>query len=209
MTSDPTGACKRCGEVHERCSAHNRAGRPCGRYPVPGARVCRLHGGAAPQVKAAAEVRLVSERARAELLRFGAPADDVHPLEAAYRVMLEALGDREWARAQLAADVAETGPAGALMADNQGRLKGSVWWDLAAEAEARFRVLARTLIDANFENRRLELAEREAGRIARAIVGALKALGHDTGTDEVRRAIAEALRAEAAADEPPALTTGP
>ena len=35
----------------ERCSAHRRDGEPCGARAVPGATVCRVHGGAAPQVK--------------------------------------------------------------------------------------------------------------------------------------------------------------
>ncbi len=43
-----------------RCAAHNRQGRPCGNRPVPGARVCRLHGGSAPQVIASARVRLLA-----------------------------------------------------------------------------------------------------------------------------------------------------
>lgn len=40
------------------CTATNRQGKRCGKSPVPGAAVCRMHGGAAPQVKAKAEERL-------------------------------------------------------------------------------------------------------------------------------------------------------
>ena len=43
---------------HEnRCTARNRAGKPCGAYAVRGGRVCRVHGGP-PQVIAAAKRRL-------------------------------------------------------------------------------------------------------------------------------------------------------
>lgn len=38
--------CERCGQVHLRCTAHNRAGGPCGRFPMRGIKVCYKHGGA-------------------------------------------------------------------------------------------------------------------------------------------------------------------
>lgn len=41
-----------------RCKATNRQGQRCGRAPILGGTVCRMHGGAAPQVKNAAEERL-------------------------------------------------------------------------------------------------------------------------------------------------------
>lgn len=41
-----------------RCTATNRRGTRCEKSPEPGATVCRMHGGAAPQVKAAALDRL-------------------------------------------------------------------------------------------------------------------------------------------------------
>lgn len=43
-----------------RCTATNRAGTRCGRRPIPGGSVCVMHGGGAPQVKAAALERLRS-----------------------------------------------------------------------------------------------------------------------------------------------------
>ena len=46
-----------------RCTARNQAGRRCGRASIPGGHVCRMHGGAAPQVRAAAERRLQVEQA--------------------------------------------------------------------------------------------------------------------------------------------------
>lgn len=43
----------------ERCTADSRQqGRRCRNRPRPGARVCRMHGGKAPQVERAAELRL-------------------------------------------------------------------------------------------------------------------------------------------------------
>lgn len=43
-----------------RCTATNRQGKRCGKPPIPGGTVCRMHGGAAPQVKAAAMERLMA-----------------------------------------------------------------------------------------------------------------------------------------------------
>ncbi len=44
--------------MNPTCRATNRQGKRCGRAPIPGGAVCYYHGGAAPQVKLAAEVRL-------------------------------------------------------------------------------------------------------------------------------------------------------
>ncbi len=41
-----------------QCTATNRQGKRCGKPPILGGKVCRMHGGAAPQVKAKAEARL-------------------------------------------------------------------------------------------------------------------------------------------------------
>lgn len=41
------------------CKATNNRGQRCKRAPIPGGTVCRYHGGAAPQVKAKAEQRLL------------------------------------------------------------------------------------------------------------------------------------------------------
>lgn len=46
--------------VTPRCTATNNRGQPCRAYPVHGATVCRAHGGAAPQVRAKAEQRILA-----------------------------------------------------------------------------------------------------------------------------------------------------
>lgn len=42
----------------QRCGKHTRSGRDCHNWAIRGGTVCRMHGGAAPQVKAKAEDRL-------------------------------------------------------------------------------------------------------------------------------------------------------
>lgn len=43
-----------------RCTARNRSGYRCQRYPLQGATVCAKHGGAAPQVRRKAALRLAA-----------------------------------------------------------------------------------------------------------------------------------------------------
>lgn len=55
--------CDRCGQPHAMCAAHTRSGQPCKSRPMSGQRVCRMHGGSAPQVRAAAENRQLQQAA--------------------------------------------------------------------------------------------------------------------------------------------------
>lgn len=43
-----------------KCTAHKKSGAPCGKEAIAGGNVCRFHGGAASQVKAAAKLRLLA-----------------------------------------------------------------------------------------------------------------------------------------------------
>src|SRR6478752_7133090 len=63
--TDPSGA-----DLHadKRCTARSsRTAKPCRAFRVPGAVVCKMHSGSAPQVKAAARRRL--ERAADALVQ--------------------------------------------------------------------------------------------------------------------------------------------
>ncbi|WP_157553818.1 HGGxSTG domain-containing protein [Microbacterium hominis] len=52
------------------CSARTVSGQPCKRPPIKGSNVCRAHGGAAPQVRAKAQVRILmsADAAAAKLI---------------------------------------------------------------------------------------------------------------------------------------------
>jgi hypothetical protein len=60
------------------CGRRTRAGTPCQKSPIKGGTVCRLHGGAAPQVKKAAKLRLLElvDPAIATLARIMATSDN-------------------------------------------------------------------------------------------------------------------------------------
>ncbi len=67
MTIRPTPRpheCEKCGQPHQKCLAHNNEGTPCNRNPANGADVCPVHGGHAPQVRKAAEGRVLDQEAR-------------------------------------------------------------------------------------------------------------------------------------------------
>lgn len=80
----PIEPCAKCGHVHDptKCVGHNNRGLPCGKDPIKGARVCRTHGGSAPQVKRKAKLRLL-EMVDPALARLMAELDngDAKPAE--------------------------------------------------------------------------------------------------------------------------------
>src|SRR5690625_7033292 len=89
-----------------KCSAKNRAGKPCGNWAIKGGTVCRSHGGAAPRVKAAAARRRAQAEAAKALALFGAPKD-VEPSQALLDLVHWTAGEVEYWREQvrqLAAD---------------------------------------------------------------------------------------------------------
>lgn len=62
-----------------KCRAHRKDGEPCGNYAIAGGRVCRMHGGSAPQVRRKARERIVMARAyRAMLMLSRSPAGEEH-----------------------------------------------------------------------------------------------------------------------------------
>ncbi|BBZ34115.1 HGGxSTG domain-containing protein [Mycolicibacterium confluentis] len=75
-----------------KCSARSsRTGKPCQKYPVAGATVCRTHGGSAPQVQKAARRRL--EQAADALVQrlLGIALDGTAPDQVALSAVLAAL----------------------------------------------------------------------------------------------------------------------
>ncbi len=69
------------GHNPRKCPKHKTGtSEPCGRYPVKGATVCPAHGGKAPQVKAAAERRVVEENLRKAVGRLVAEPV-LHPMK--------------------------------------------------------------------------------------------------------------------------------
>ena len=73
-----------------RCTATNKSGGRCGQRAIPGGHVCKFHGGAAPQVKRKAQLRLAElvDPAIAQLARMLTQADkDSDKLRAAENIL--------------------------------------------------------------------------------------------------------------------------
>ena len=95
-------------EPKRRCTARRTNGQPCRKAAIKGASVCRAHGGAAPQVKAKARVRLemAADRMAKELL--GIATNDKVPAYVKLEGIKTAL-DRAGVGAKQAVEV-EVGP---------------------------------------------------------------------------------------------------
>lgn len=87
----PEGRARCIGTVRGRNSDH--IGERCRRSPVPGATVCRMHGGAAPQVQKAGAARRAKQKAEAQLHELGHPIEDTDPTEALLGLVWEAAGN--------------------------------------------------------------------------------------------------------------------
>lgn len=156
------------------CHAHTKAGRQCRQRPVPGAKVCRYHGGAAPQVRAAGLRRLAAEKVQADaeaavaqqgLLSVEDPLLELSKLAAGSRAMLESLG----ARVNALTDV-ET-----FDAKNQPHARVAV--EMYERAIDRTHRLLDTLVKHGYAERQIAIAEAEALLVSGIIRRVISALG--------------------------------
>lgn len=101
---EPTWKDGRNPDPSRMCTARRTNGEPCRRIAVMGAVVCPVHGGSAPQVKAAARVRIerAADRMAKELL--GIAADETTPPAVRLAAIRDAL-DRSGLGAKTAVEV--------------------------------------------------------------------------------------------------------
>lgn len=77
-----------------QCTAHRRDGAQCGSDAMKGTNVCRMHGGSAPQVRAAAQRRLLEavDPVLSELISLALDEKDSKTRLAACRDVLDRVG---------------------------------------------------------------------------------------------------------------------
>lgn len=187
-----TGQCNKCGQVHERCAGHNRTGKPCRLYPIRGGTVCRSHGGAAPQTRAAANRRLAANEAERELRKSLADVD-VHtiadPIEAFRNITAEVVALKDFF-AERVADLRDqlrfTDDKGAEHLDARVAL-----YERALDRSGKF---LETWIRLGMEERLTRVHEQLARDVGTALIAAAAELGLDAEDDTVRSTLARHLR---------------
>lgn len=180
-----------------RCTARTKRG-PCKAWPVRGAAVCVTHGGAAPQVRAAAGRRLaVAEWAKS----FGEPVTDADPTETVLSEIRWSAGHVAWLRAR----VQETEPEALVWGtvsevDRRGgqypgvdvtrAAKANAWLQLYGVERDRLVRQCEIAHRMGISERQIELAERLGQLIADVLRDVLEELHL---TDDQQRAASAAV----------------
>lgn len=175
--------CPKCGQPHGRCKGHNRAGGPCGKYPVKGHKVCLNHGAGSPQAIAKAERELEAVAAQELLAKTLAEAysDGVPHIDPA-DAMLQAVS---WKHAEV---VALRAAVAAL--DLNGRTYGRIrhktggedygttyearphiYWTMLRASEDQLVKFAAAARAAGCDEARVRLAEDQGRMVAVTIQG--------------------------------------
>ncbi len=198
-TPEPMTTCARCGQVHERCSAHNGRGLPCGIRPVLGAVVCQVHGASAPQVRAAAARRVAADRAVAAAAMYGAPV-----ITSAEDALLDLVHRTYGHVVYMAAMIAAFKSESELVDAERG--VPSVWLALYADERRNLAHFAKACLDSRIADRQVSLAEGQGQQLAsvlNAVIGgilaALAAHVADDVLSRLRRDVIPAVVHEALA----------
>jgi hypothetical protein len=167
---------------HARCSARSkRTGEPCNNYPVKGANVCRMHGGATRQTKALARRRLAMEAAKKEAARLGG-SRDVDPLDVLLEQVREAAANVSVYRLAIDHLDVEVGPLDSAVAQRGIITEGAVvdpqvhilvqMYDAERDRLVKY---AKLCVDAGVDERRVRVTEQQASRLGQALGRALDA----------------------------------
>lgn len=168
-----------------RCAAHRSNGEPCRAYAVRGATVCVTHGGASPQVRAAAARRQAEEKAAKTMRLFAAPVD-IDPAHALLELVQWTAGEVRYWRAEVERIAADTPDAltwsrqahedGYTSGDQGGPFEKSteqavphVAYRMLTDAQDRLAKYAAAALRAGVEERRVRLAEDQGALVAQVI----------------------------------------
>lgn len=182
-----------------QCSGTNARGEPCGKAPMAGGKVCRDHGGAAPQVLAKAQRRSAERQAIMDARR--------SVLELTDRELLEAYGNPgetlQWvmamSRAMASALHAELADHEELTYyDGFGNLHIRPEVGALLKAADQAGSHAERALRLNLDRRGLELQEKQIALLDRALDSALAQAGLSA---DAQRTVRTVLRAEILAAE--------
>lgn len=158
-----------------KCRAKAKTtGKQCANYVLPGQEICRMHGGSAPQNKAAAEVRLRTRKIEADANRDLAyiglepvedPLAELSKLAGASQALMEALGARVNSLTELEHFDAKNSPA----------IKAEV--QMYERAMDRTHRLLDSLVKHGYMERQMQLQESEAMLVAGILKRVISSLG--------------------------------
>jgi len=171
--------CTRCRQVHTHCTAHNRAGRPCGQPPQPFQDVCHLHGGRSPRAVAAAENRRQQHEAAEVMRTLGRPVDTT-PTEALLEEVKWTAGHVAWLRERVQeleqdqvvwgrTQEVEKGSGEFPGTDTTKAAAPNVWLDLYDRERKHLVQVCSAALKAGIEERRVRLAEQQGQLVALVI----------------------------------------
>lgn len=157
------------------CSAHSvRTGQPCRAWAVTGATVCVAHGGAAPQVKAAAEARVGLASAQRAVATLGL-SREIEPHQALVEELWRAAGLVEW--------------VSRIVAGLDAEAEISAWFNLYQAERDRMVRAARAAINAGVAEREIALAEEQGRIIAQVLERSLVDLGLNVADQRTREVV--------------------
>lgn len=185
--------CKKCGLVHERCSAHRSADpkTPCQRWPRKGAKVCAVHGGNSPLSRKAqvkwAEEEAARRKAARELRRFQ-PVTTANPMSALLELVQYQSGVVAYWRLQVELFEDERDLVWGTVSEEESEDRFGSWvksvqragspvaYRMLREAQQDLADYASAALRAGFEERQVSLAERQGELLVSVIRGVLAAL---------------------------------
>jgi hypothetical protein len=173
-----------------KCQARKSNGGPCPQWAMKGQLVCYVHGGASPQAKAKAAVRLAEERAMTEIARL-----QVEPVGNALEALQQHAGIVVRWRDECAAMAEDLGDRiryESAQGIEQLRSEMALWERALDRATVTLTALARCQVD----ERLAQISQRKAEVLAAALAGSLGTAGlSDEQAATVRQDFARRLLA--------------
>lgn len=174
-----------------QCSAISKHTKQrCTKWALKGGTVCRSHGGAAPQVRAAAQRNLQAQAAQAAVVTFGLPVD-IAPEEALYQELHRTAG----AVAYIQGLVQSLDAPGLGQATRHSGRVPSIWVDLYQRERKHLADVAATCIRVGLEERRVRIIEEQGAAVAELLRKVLTDLGVDPASEQARTVVRRHLMA--------------
>lgn len=195
------------GSGKPKCTGKRaKGGMPCSKWPMKGQTVCRNHGGASPQAKAAAERRITEAQLSEAVQTYGLPID-VSPTEALLDEVKWTAGHVTWLRMKVQefTEEALTWGKRSVVDKVGGEFPGTdtteaagppILLDLYQRERAHLVSVCKAALQAGVEERRVRLAESQGAMLAdviRRILGDLDLTAEQTA--KVSEVVPRHLRA--------------